>query len=275
MIVMLHSSKTMRPPLETFGGSLLELQAPLLLDKTKILDRYLKTVSAERIAKIMHVSPKLAQRTHTLIESWTDKPPYQRYAIDSFLGNVYSGLQVSDWTNEDRLYADKSLRIVSGLYGILRPLDGIFPYRLEMGYALAAGRNDRQDDWRFSNLYKYWSDAIAQTLPNDPLIVNLTSVEYSKAVLPYVRQDSIVAPVFLTKHPETDKPTFIAVHAKIARGAFAAWLVKNRIDERCQLKDFRSLNYRYSKTLSTLEAPTFICQPFGGTGLSIRLKEYL
>lgn len=275
MIILLQSSKTMRPPLETFGGSQLELQAPLLLDKAKVLDRYLKTVSAERIAKIMHVSPKLAQRTHTLIASWTNKPPHQRSAIDSFLGDVYSGLQVPDWTFEDRQYANKSLRIVSGLYGILRPLDGIFPYRLEMGYALAAGRNDRQDDWRFSNLYKYWGNTVAQALPYDPLIVNLASVEYSKVVIPYVRRACIVAPTFLTMHPKTDEPTFVAVHAKIARGAFAAWLIRNKIDERGQLKDFRDLNYRFSKALSTLEAPVFICQAFGGIGLSIRLKEYL
>ncbi len=127
----------------------------------------------------MHISPKLADKTHALISSWEDTPNCQRPAIDSFLGDIYSGLQVLDWSDRDRDYADKNLRILSGLYGILRPLDGIYPYRLEMGYKLP--------DLRFSSLYKYWGDTIAASLPVDAPLINLAAVEYSKTITPYSR----------------------------------------------------------------------------------------
>jgi cytoplasmic iron level regulating protein YaaA (DUF328/UPF0246 family) len=251
----------MRPPAEDSKIT----QVPGLLDKTKVLSTYLKTVPIEQIAKAMHVSPKLAEKTHALAASWTDKTNQQRATIDSFIGDIYSGLRVPEWTDADREYADKTLRILSGLYGILCPLDGIYPYRLEMGYKLP--------DQHFSNLYKFWGDTIAATLPKKLPIINLAAMEYSKVITDYVDTSRIITPAFLTLHPKTHEPTFVVVHAKIARGAFARWLIKERITDTKILPSFSDLGYIYDKDLSSVGAPAFICQSFGGIGLSVRLKQ--
>lgn len=249
----------MRPPAVDSKS----LQKPLLIDKTKELDRYIKTLSTKQIAKAMHVSDKLAEKTHGLISGWTDDPSQQRVAIDSFLGDIYSGLQVPSWTVDDRKYADKTLRILSGLYGIIRPLDDIYPYRLEMGYKLP--------DKKYSNLYKYWGDSIAKTLSNDQRIINLSAVEYSKTITEYIDNDRIISPSFLTINPKTKEPGFVVVHAKIARGAFANWLIKNRVSDISDLKNFTDLGYKYDEKLSTPQIPVFVCKEFGGIGLSLRL----
>lgn len=260
MIILLHSSKTMRPP--TVKAQ--PLQKPELLEKAKTLDSYLKSLSATQLARTMHVSGKLADKTHSLIAGWTDSPNRQRVALDSFLGDIYSGLQVPGLTDEDRDYANQTLRILSGLYGILRPLDGIYPYRLEMGYKLP--------DKQFANLYDYWGETIAKTLPLTGLIVNLAAIEYSKVITDYIDNSRIITPTFLTTNQKTYQPTFVVVHAKIARGAFARWLIKNRINQINQLLDFQDLGYEFNEKLSTPSSPVFICQEFGGLGLSVRLK---
>jgi len=251
----------MRPPSDNSGS----LQKPELLEKAKILADYLKTMSAGQLARTMHISPKLADKTHGLMAGWTDAPSRQRVAIDSFLGDIYSGLQVPNWNSEDREYANQSLRILSGLYGILRPLDGIYPYRLEMGYRLPAES--------FRNQYNYWGDAIAKTLPTGSLIINLAAVEYSRVITDYIDNNQIITPAFLTANQETLKPIFVVVHAKIARGAFAQWLIKNRVTGSSELQSFQDLGYKYNKELSTKNSPVFVCKNFGGIGLSIRLKQ--
>jgi cytoplasmic iron level regulating protein YaaA (DUF328/UPF0246 family) len=250
----------MRPP--TSGS--VNLPRPVLLDQAKLLDTHLKTLSINEIMVAMKVSLSLAKTTSALIADWTESGSSQRAAIDSFLGDIYSGLQVPDWTTEDRDYANQCLRILSGLYGVLRPLDGIHPYRLEMGYRLAPAG--------FSNLYTYWGDSVARTLPQDSIIINLAALEYSKLVSPYIDKLRIISPMFLTISIKTGLPTFVVVHAKIARGAFAGWLVKNRIDDVSLLRSYRELGYNYSPELSTETVPVFICQKFLGLGLSVRLS---
>jgi cytoplasmic iron level regulating protein YaaA (DUF328/UPF0246 family) len=241
-----------------------QLAQPELLDKAVVLSNYLKTLSEKQLVKTMHVSFKLADRTHTLITDWTDNPISQRVAIDSFLGDIYSGLQVPDWSTTDRIYANDCLRILSGLYGILRPLDAIYPYRLEMGYKLPGNK--------FSNLYNYWGDSIAKTLPADSLIINLAAAEYSKVITDYVDSSRIITPRFLTINKKTNQPSFIVVHAKIARGAFACWLIKDKISNPKRLRDFKDLGYLYDEELSSGNSPVFTCKEFGGIGLSLRLK---
>lgn len=239
------------------------LRNPLLLDKSTELAMYISHLSYEQIMKIMHVSESLAKKTLQLLQNWSSSPIDQTTAIDSFIGDVYSGLQVKDFSVEDREYADATMWILSGLYGLIRPLDGIYPYRLEMGYSFP--------DSDFKNLYAFWGDTIANQLPKEGVIVNLSSVEYSKVITPYVEKSRIVTPIFLTVNQKTHIPIFTAVHAKIARGAFAHWLIKNRITDPTHFSDFSDLGYIYDKTTSTPLSPVFICQTFGGLGLSIRL----
>ena len=260
MIILIHTSKTMRSPADTADSS---LSRPVLLRRTRELSTYLKTLSVADIKAIMHVSPKLAQTTHDLLQGWTDESSSQRAAIDSFLGDIYSGMQVGAWSQADRLYAQDHLRILSGLYGILRPLDGIFPYRLEMGYKLP--------DAKYGNLYNFWADEIAKTLPPKEIIVDLSAVEYGKTITSYVDDGRIITPRFLTVSPTTHEPTFVVVHAKIARGAFASWMIRHRIEDEEKLKDFNEIGYVYNAELSTPKSPVFICQEFGGIGLSVRL----
>lgn len=259
MIILLHSSKTMR----TAATNTVVHNSPQFVDQAEILNAMLKQLSVAELSKIMHISEPLANKTRTLIEEWSTAPNMQRAAIDSFLGDIYSGLQVQNWSTADRLYADTHLRILSGLYGILRPLDGIHPYRLEMGYRLQLEG--------FANLYLFWGDSIANTLDTNETIINLSSVEYSKVITKYTDSARIISPVFRTMDPKTKKPSFVAVHSKIARGAFAGWLIKNRIDEPGKLKEFSELGYAYSPALSTPEKPVFVCDSFKGLGLSVRL----
>jgi len=260
MIILLHSSKTMRPPNQ---GSK-TLQKPELLDKAVEISDYLKTLSPKQLATTMHLSPTLASKTHDLLAGWTAEPSNQRVAIDSFLGDIYSGLQVPDFTDTDRDYANQTLRILSGLYGILKPLDGIYPYRLEMGYRLPAKK--------FANQYAYWGDSIVKTLTKDHQIINLAANEYSKVITDFVDKSRLISPSFLTINHKTNQPTFVVVHAKIARGAFAHWLIKNQIDETKSLEGFGDLGYTYNKHLSSASSPVFVCDDFGGLGLSLRLK---
>lgn len=239
------------------------LAKPQLMEKTKELSANLKSLSASDLQKMMHISEKLSRATMELASNWTDKPGSQRPAIDSFLGDIYSGLQVQGWSPADRLYANAHLRILSGLYGVLKPLDGIFPYRLEMGYKLA--------NQQVKNLYDFWGPSIADTLPRDTLIVDLSAVEYSKTITKYIDPQHVISPKFLTISPKTGEPVFIVVHAKIARGAFASWMIRNRIDTVEKLKDFNEIGYKYDLALSTPQVPVFICKKFGGIGLSVRL----
>lgn len=259
MIILIHSSKTMRLPSES--GKV--LRRPELIHQAEQLGAYLKTLSPAQLAKVMHISSTLADKTHSLIKSWTSDPSLQTLAIDSFVGDIYSGLQASELSAADRDYADKTLRILSGLYGIIRPCDGIFPYRLEMAYRLPKDN--------LTNLYKFWGSQVADTLPKQGIIVNTSSVEYSQVVLPFVDPSRIITPQFLTMDPKTKQPTFVVVHAKIARGAYARWLITSRATDNSDFSVFNDLGYSYDLKLSTPQNPAFICQAFGGLGLSMRL----
>ena len=239
------------------------VQTPKLINEAQQLGEYLKTLDSEAIGRCMKLSSKKATQTTKLLAGWSSSATHSRPAIDAFIGDIYSGLQVHSLSAEDRMYANEHLLILSGLYGGLRPLDGIMPYRLEMGYRLP--------DEPYKNLYKFWGDAIATLLPGSTsAIVNLSAVEYTKAVLPYV-DTPVVTPRFMSISPKTGEPTFVVVHAKIARGAFAKWLLVNRIDDVQRLHEFTDLGYKFDTQLSTTDQPTYVCEEFGGLGLSVRL----
>jgi cytoplasmic iron level regulating protein YaaA (DUF328/UPF0246 family) len=261
MVVLIHTSKTMRsqPPLSS------PTTVPALLDRAVALHSYLGTLSPRRLATVMELSGTLAAKVHEQISAWTTEPEKQWPAVESFLGDIYSGLQVSAFTAADRTYAGRHLRILSGLYGILRPYDGICPYRLEMGYRLP--------DTKYSNLYRFWGSAVAEQLPKTGPIVNLAANEYSKVVLDHVDPARVITPRFLTVNPKTGEPAFVAVHAKIARGAFARWLIVGRVKtSTSSLQDFADLGYRYDPSTSSAREPCFVCEDFEGKGLSIRLS---
>ncbi len=279
--VLLHSSKTMSNPRPGYQGAQSEYHYSSFVE---ILGSYLHSISTDQIKDSMALSQDKALQTKGLLSSFNTANSSISPALDIFLGDIYSGLQAQSFTQEDRNYANDHLFILSGLYGILRALDEIQPYRLEMGYKLPGNAHD-PSQLNITSLYDFWGDKIAQQLPKNQDIINLSAVEYTKAVLPYItgtkkikpiaghEHTRIITPKFLTISPKTGEPTFVTVHAKIARGAFARWLIQNRIEDINRLKDFQEIGYKYNKALSTPEEPVFVAKEFKGLGLSIRLNK--
>lgn len=254
--ILLHSSKTMssRP------DEAAPLGVPMFADEAKRLADVWRQQSVDELARLMKISSKKAAEVKTVYDNWSLQPGQQTPAVDAFRGDIYSGLQASTWSTADRDYAHKHLVILSGLYGALRAGDGVMPYRLEMGYKLPSGES----------MYQFWGGRLCQIIaPSTDHVINLSAVEYTKALLPHVSQP-VITPKFLTVSPKTGQPAFVTVHAKIARGAFANWLIRSRIDDVDKLADFTDLGYHYDAALSTPDQPVFVCQTFQGLGLSVR-----
>ena len=258
-VILIHSSKTMRSGVA--GGAKGE---PVLFHRTRELVNYVRTLTPRQLAAVMTLSPAMAERTHELFVDWSSAPDDLSPAVETFTGDIYSGLQAASFSPADRRYAQGHLRILSGLYGILRPYDGIYPYRLEMGFRLP--------DQRYANLYRFWGSAIADQLPGAGLVVNLAANEYSKVVLDHIDAARVVTPRFLTVDPRSGEPKFIVVHAKIARGAFARWLITARIQRSSDLAGFEDLGYRLDPSRGSAREPCYVCTEFEGKGLSVRLQ---
>jgi len=196
---------------------------------------------------MMHISDKLValnkQRFLDFDTPFTSKNA--KPAIGVFAGDVYQGLDASSWTSEDLLYSQDRIRILSGLYGILRPLDLIQAYRLEMGTKLTYRKN--------KNLYQYWgsklTDSLNQELGKNDFLVNLASNEYAKAI----QFKNVSAPVYTINFKEykDTKLTFVSFNAKRARGLMAKWLIQNRVDDPQKMFDFNLDRYKFDPTHST------------------------
>ncbi len=237
------------------------LGTPQLIGRASELVGNFRVASSVELQQIMKVSPVKAEEVINKFTDWSADPSHQVPAIDAFIGDIYSGLQVQLWSEADRRYAHDHLLILSGLYGALRACDGILPYRLEMGYKLPNG----------TSLYDFWEKEITSVLPDGANhIINLSAVEYTKALLPYI-DVRVITPKFLTVSPKTSEPTFVTVHAKIARGAFTRWLVQVRIEDISRLPEFSDLGYIYDQKTSTPDQPVYVCEAFRGLGLSVRL----
>ncbi|MGH7217986.1 MAG: YaaA family protein [Candidatus Microsaccharimonas sp.] len=284
-LILLHSSKTMRTAPN--APQVQNDRLPAFFAEATVLASYLQSIMPNDYEIVMKFSHEMAQKTYRLMQEWNPDGPTVP-AIDCFLGDIYSGLQAQSFTAEDRQYAHEHLRILSGLYGMLRALDEIQPYRLEMGYKLP-GTVHGTSLPNISSLYNFWGDKIAREVAKDvrrsastghpPFIINLSAKEYTKVLFPHVKNIeelksvAVISPKFLTVNPKTGKPTFVAVHAKIARGAFAHWLIKHRIEDIERLKEFDEIGYVYDPGLSTPEEPAFVAQAFQGLGLSVRLAK--
>lgn len=239
-----------------------DVQVPIFKEEANEIADYIKHLDKARLSKYMKLTESLTEKTYMLWQEW-DSDKIGVPAIDAFKGDIYSGLQASSLDKTDLMYANEHLFIISGLYGLLRAMDYIYPYRLEMEYKFQSP---------YASLYRYWGSKIADRIPRHGMIINLTSNEYSKAVIPFLKNIKIINPKFFTKADKFNY-RFVAVHAKIARGAYAAWVIKNRISNLEDLVKFRSLGYKYSKELSKETEPVYICKEFKGLGLSVRKKH--
>lgn len=229
-----------------------------LLDDTAALIAVMRTKSPDEIADLMHLSDDLARLNADRYADFTlpHTPRNARAAVLAFHGDTYLGLDApASFTERDHTEAQKTVRILSGLYGVLRPLDLIQPYRLEMGTRLATDRG--------TNLYQWWGSRITDLLredlaasPGPELVVNLASAEYSEAVDPDRLGAPIVTPRFEEVNPDGSRQV-ISFCAKRARGAMAGWLVRSRIRSARALRDFTGLDYAWDEAASTRSVPVF------------------
>jgi hypothetical protein len=221
---------------------------PTQLTQSRKLIRRLRQLGSGDIARLMNVSDNLAELNRQRFRQWKTpfRPENARQALFAFKGDVYLGLDAYSLDEDALDFAQQHLRILSGLYGILRPLDLMQPYRLEMGTRLSTEQG--------SNLYQFWDDRISKALNRElkqtqaGTLVNLASNEYFKAVRPKLLKAEIVTPAFREFHKGEYR--FISFTAKKARGLMARYLIDRRIDEPEGLKDFDYEGYRFAPKLS-------------------------
>jgi len=248
----------MKPEVSRFHA----LTVPQFIDQAIYLDSILKKVDVDSLERLMSITSTLAAAVKEKVHDWNGSKGGSAAAL-TFRGDIYSGLSAAQWDEKDAEFAQKHLLILSGLYGILKPFDMIQPYRLEMGYKLKVDG---------LILDKYWEKQLQDTLDQTDTYINLTAKEYFKVIEKSLSRSFVIAPKFLSVNEKTGLPVFVTVHAKIARGAFANWIIKNKIDEPSRIIHFDQLGYRYDKEQSTEREPVFVCNEFGGIGLSVRLK---
>ena len=216
-------------------------------DSQVLIDK-LKTLNELDLMELMKISSKLANLNLDRYNAW--QLPFDesnaKQAAMLFKGDVYQGLDAPNLTDDDLAFAQNHLRILSGLYGLLRPLDLMQPYRLEMGTKF---KNERGN-----NLYQFWGEKITNKLNenlsslNSQVLVNLASIEYFKAVKPKNLKAIIVTPIF--KDWKNGQYKIISFYAKKARGLMANYAIKNRITDVEDLKLFDSAGYGFSAEMS-------------------------
>jgi len=208
--------------------------------------------------KLMHLSDALAKLTLDRFKEFEAAPDADltRPAALAFAGDTYQGLEAATLDADEMAYAQDHLRILSGLYGVLRPLDAIQPYRLEMGSRLKTRRG--------KNLYDYWGDGPAQALNahaeavGADVLVNCASQEYFGAVSPKALNARIVTPQFMEDKGDGKGPKIVSFYAKKARGAMARFVVQKRLTDVEALQDFDTGGYAFDGASSTPEKPVFV-----------------
>ncbi len=222
---------------------------------TQQLLRITQQLTPQDIGRLMKLSPTLSELNYQRFQELAlarGKSRVTKQAALAFNGDTYVGFDAPTLSTDDLLYAQEHVRILSGLYGVLRPLDRIRPYRLEMGTALQTPRG--------RSLYEFWGNTLARRLDRaaaqcEPaLIVNLASIEYFKAAMPYLKTP--VLNCIFKERRETGTQV-IGFCAKRARGMMARYLVETRASEPNALKDFRSSGYRFIKSESTNDSFVF------------------
>ena len=221
---------------------------PQYLDHSQELIEQLRELSPAQISELMHVSDKIGGLNAARFGSWTPAftPANAKQALLAFKGDVYTGLQAETLTEDDFDFAQRHLRMLSGLYGVLRPLDLMQPYRLEMGIRL---ENPRGKD-----LYQFWGDTITEKLnqalrdQGDDIVINLASDEYFKSVKTPKLQGQLIKPVFLDE--KNGKFKVISFYAKKARGLMSRYIIENRLTQPEQLKAFNSEGYFFDADAS-------------------------
>lgn len=206
--------------------------------------------SVSDLEKLMKISKKLAELNFDRFKKFYTNPT--RQAILAFDGDVYEGIEKTKYDKTDFAFAQSQLRILSGLYGLLKPLDMIRPYRLEMG------TDFKKTNFPIKNLYDFWENKITEELKNSGAkeLINLASEEYFSAINTKKIPQKIINIIF--KEKSGDKLRVIGINAKKARGLMVNFIIKNRITEPQNLKKFSAEKYRFDKALSTEKNWVFV-----------------
>jgi len=230
-------------------------QPEFLNDSAKLIQG-LKKLNPEQVSELMNISSNLGELNYQRYANWS--PPFDkanaRQAIFAFKGDVYLGLQAELLSAADLTFAQKHLRILSGLYGVLKPLDLMQAYRLEMGTRLKNGRT--------SNLYEFWGSKLTTHLndtlaaQNSKILINLASNEYFSSIKTKELDAEIVTPVF--KDFSNGQYKVVSFFAKKARGMMSSFIIKNRIKSAAVLNKFDEAGYQYSARDSSPSKPVFL-----------------
>ena len=245
MLVLISPSKTLdfSPQAKVKTPS-----SPEFVEEASELIGRLQKLSKKKIAELMNVSENLAAENYERFQAWSPKhtSDNSKPCVLAYRGDVYDGLAADDWKAADFKFAQRHLRILSGLYGVLRPLDAIQPYRLEMGTPLKVGRK--------KDLVAYWQETItsaaAQALRDAraSTIVNLASKEYSSAVDFKALEANVITPAF--KEYRDGKYKFLSFFGKKARGLMAGYILQNKLKKPEQIKRFDVDGYSFNEELS-------------------------
>ncbi|WPC99661.1 peroxide stress protein YaaA [Proteus terrae] len=241
MLITISPAKTLdfESPLATT-----HFTQPELLKYSQQLIEECRKLSSSDIASLMKISDKLAGLNAARFGEWQPNftPENARQAILAFKGDVYTGMKAELFSEDDFQFAQQHLRMLSGLYGVLRPLDLMQPYRLEMGIKL---KNNKGSD-----LYQFWGNTITEALnkaleeQGDNVLINLASDEYFKSVNPKKLNAEIVKPVFLDE--KNGKYKVISFYAKKARGLMSRFIIQEKLTNKAQLKEFDLEGYQFN-----------------------------
>ena len=221
---------------------------PDFLNESKVLIEELRHFGPADISKLMGISAKLGDLNYRRYAQWSTpfSPSNAKQAALAFTGDVYMGLEGWNFDARDFNFAQQHLRILSGLYGLLRPLDLIQPYRLEMGTGLPTAKG--------SDLYAFWGDKLTRSVnkaikdQGQPILVNLASKEYFAALQPDAIDARIITPTF--RDLKNGRYKFLSFFAKKARGLMASYLIRERVKTVKALKAFNCAGYHYSEEQS-------------------------
>ncbi|MBV1912684.1 MAG: peroxide stress protein YaaA [Cycloclasticus sp.] len=246
MLLVISPAKTL--DFDTPPSTSIYSQPEFLDDSAELIDQ-LKTLSPSDVSTLMSISDKLGVLNSNRFIDW--QLPFtsdnSKQALLSFKGDVYEGMDTTSLSQDDLTWANDHLRILSGLYGLLKPLDLIQPYRLEMGTKFSNERG--------KNLYEFWGNKITNKINQDlaeqksPVLINLASNEYFKSVKTKQLNAAVITPVF--KDWKNDKYKIISFYAKKARGMMSAYIIKNRLESPSDIKQFDTAGYAFSAEQST------------------------
>lgn len=222
---------------------------PDFLDQSQLLVNDLRRLSPPQVAELMGISAKLGDLNFGRFLNWHTPftPDNAKQAVLAFKGDVYTGMEAETLSKSELAFAQKHLRILSGLYGLLRPLDLIQPYRLEMGTSFANGRG--------KNLYQFWGDRITDRINEELMalksrvVINLASNEYYQAVNGRQLNAEVITPVF--KDRKNGQYKIISFFAKKARGMMSAYIIRERLKKPHDIKGFSSAGYAYNEAMSS------------------------